>query len=198
MTHRRGAHSVILAAVIVGLIISGCLVWGSSTAMFTATTANPSNSFAAGAVALSDDDTGLALFSVTNLHPGDSGSRCLRVTYTGDIQAIVRFYTTASSYTGTLGPYLTLTIEEGGAGTYANATCSNWTTGTVVYTGLLSAFAATYTNYTTGAYNAGGAWTPTTNGQFKVYRFAYQLSASAPSSMQAASAGIGFTWEAQG
>jgi hypothetical protein len=198
MLCRRGLYSTTVVSVFIGLMLSVGLVVKSSFALFTGTTSNTSNSFAAANVSLSDDDTGSALFTVTGLYPGSSAIRCLRVTYNGDITAVVRFYTTASTYSGTLGPYVTLTIDEGAAGTYADPTCSNWTTGTTVYTGLLSTFASTYTNYSNGAYKAGGAWTPTGSTQAKTYRFTYLVSAAAPNSAQGTSAGIGFTFEAQG
>jgi len=195
---RRTRLSVGLVSALVGLLASGCLVWQSSTAAFGGSTANPTANWAAGTVTVSDDDGGSALFTVAKLDPGDSGTRCLRVTYTGTVATIVRFYTTAGSYSGGLGPYLTLSIDEGDAGTYANTTCSDWTGGTAVYSGPVSAFASTHTTYADGAYKPGGAWSPTAGGQSKVYRFAYQLSATTPDSAQGAGATIGFTWEAQG
>ena len=39
---------------------------------------------AAGAVTLSDDDSGSAMFDLAGMAPGDTASRCIRVTYAGE------------------------------------------------------------------------------------------------------------------
>jgi hypothetical protein len=181
-------------SIAIGMLISAGLVWNSSSATFTATTANPNtNTWSAGSLSLADDDTGTTMFNTPNLKPGDTGTRCLRVTYSGSVASAIKLYTTAASYTGTLGTYIDLTVHEGAAGTYADPTCSNWTTGTQIYTGTMANFNTTHTNYANGV----SAWTPTTNADFKVYKFAYTLQTAAPNASQGTAAGIGFTWEAQ-
>src|SRR4051812_44560547 len=85
---RRGAL-LRKSAVPIGLIASGALVWNASYAAFTATTVNPGNSWSTGSVALSDSQggsssgaTGTALWSgQTNLIPGSTGTKCIKVTY---------------------------------------------------------------------------------------------------------------------
>jgi predicted ribosomally synthesized peptide with SipW-like signal peptide len=94
----------VIALVAVG--ISAALVLTATNAAFTATTTNPGNTFAAGSVALSDDDNGSAMFSTGNLKPGDSETHCILVSYSGTLGAQVRLYGTT---TGTgLGTYLHL------------------------------------------------------------------------------------------
>src|SRR6478609_1530200 len=55
-------------------------VFAASHAAFSATTTNPSNSWSAGQVSLSDDDGNTAMFTVTNAKPSDTGSKCIVVT----------------------------------------------------------------------------------------------------------------------
>ena len=65
---------------------------------FSRTTANPSNSFAAGTVNIADNDGGATL-SLPTMAPGTSGSGCIRVTFNGNLASRVRLY---GSTTGTL------------------------------------------------------------------------------------------------
>jgi hypothetical protein len=197
MNKARARRTVTVVSIVAGLAVSCGLVWSATSAAFTGYSTNPGNTFATGTISLGDDDSNGALFSVSGLAPGDTASRCLRVTYTGNTRSDVRFYTTAATSSGSLGGYLNLVVSEGGAGTYANTTCSDWTTGTQVYSGTFSGFAAAKTDFTSGVYNSSDRWSPVASGQYRVYKFDYTLQLTAPNSTQNTSAGIGFTWEAQ-
>ena len=175
--------------VLLGLLGSAVLIWSSTQAAFSGTTGNSGNSWTAGSVSLSDDDSGSALFSVTGLKPGSTGSKCIEVTYTGNIASSVKLYTTALSYTGALGTYLDFTVELGTGGTYAD--CTGFSAEATLHSTTLAAFASGYTNYGNGV----GSWTPSSNGQKKTYKFTYTLQDN--DSAEGASAGIGFTWESQ-
>jgi hypothetical protein len=177
------------AIAVVGLLGSGLVVWQSSQAAFTATTSNPSNSWAAGTVSLTDDDggnsptTGTAMFSTAvataNLKPGDTGTKCIAVTYGGSFTSVpaVKLYVTNPSGTG-LGTYLDFTVEEGtngqgdfaGCGTFAGSFL--YKSGTPVgSTGTLAYLTSNMTDYSNGV----GTWTPTATGQTKAYRFTYTV-----------------------
>lgn len=185
----RSAAAMVAAAIVTGLLASGAMIWQSSQAAFTAASSSPTNTWNAGTVILDDDDNGVAMFTATNLKPGSTGSKCLAVTYTGTLTANVKLY--ATSVTGTLMPYLDLVVEEGAAGTYAD--CTAFATAATPYTGTLTTFASSHTNYATGVGNFNGATNPTT----KVYRFTWTLKASTPDSVQGGTATATFTWEAQ-
>jgi hypothetical protein len=118
-------QKILLSLVVVGLV-SGALVFGVFSA-FSATTSNPDNAFGAGSVAISDNDSGTALYSVTNREPGDAVSKCIRVTYTGSLQSSVRFYrSTFTAGTG-LDPYVQLKVERADSGTVTDyATCAGF------------------------------------------------------------------------
>lgn len=180
----RGAMVVLL-----GLLGSAALIWSSTQAAFSGTTGNSGNSWDAGSVSLSDDDSNSALFSVTGLKPGSTGSKCIEVTYTGNIASSVKLYTTAASYTGSLGTYLTFTVQLGTGGT--NADCTGFSSEATLHNTTLAAFASGHTNFTNGV----STWTPSTNGQKKTYKFTYTLQDD--DNAEGASAEIGFTWESQ-
>jgi hypothetical protein len=180
----RGAVVVVL-----GLLGSAALIWSSTQAAFSGTTGNSGNSWEAGSVSLSDDDSNFALFSVTGLKPGSTGSKCIEVTYTGDIASSVKLYTTALSGTGTLGPYLDFTVQLGTGGT--NDDCTGFSSEATLHSTTLWDFASDYTNFGNGI----GSWTPSSSGQKKVYKFIYTLQDD--DAAEGASAGIGFTWESQ-
>jgi predicted ribosomally synthesized peptide with SipW-like signal peptide len=99
------------------LVASLLLVSGFSMgtwSAFNAVKTNSGNSFAAGTVLLSDNDSGNAMMSLVSAKPFDSVSACLVVTYTGTLSGTVRLY---GSTTGTgLAQYLNLTITRGTMG----------------------------------------------------------------------------------
>ncbi|GAA3047929.1 hypothetical protein Aglo01_25910 [Actinokineospora globicatena] len=179
------------AVVATGLVASALVIWFSSYAAFTATTTNSGNSFNSGSVSITDDDSNGVLFNVSGLKPGDTGSKCIEVTFTGNVASTVKLYTTAASYTGTLGPYLDFVVRQGTGGTYADCTGFVADGGGPLHNGTLATFASGYTNFGNGI----GSWTPSTNGTKKTFQFTYTLQDN--NSAQSKSAGIGFTWEAQ-
>lgn len=175
------------ATIPVALVASSALVFNASHAAFSANTTNGVNNWTAGSLALVDDDVNVAMFNVTGLKPGSTGSKCINVTYNGDIAAAVKLYGTG--VTGTLGSYLNLTVEEGTGGT--TASCTGFTGGTSIYSGTLAAFGTGKTDFATGI----GSFAPTGSAQSKSYRFTYTLADNNLAQGQTASAT--FKWEAQ-
>jgi hypothetical protein len=181
------------AAALIAVMSSGAMVWQASQAAFSGSTTNPTNSWNAGAVTLSDDDSNAAMFTATGLTPASpSGVKCIKVTYTGDVAAPVKLY--ATSLTGSLGTYLPLTIEMGaaaGAGAFAN--CGAFSVTSTLYSpGTVAGFAGSYTDYSTGLATG---WTPSTNGDYRVFRFTYSVANNNSANGQACTAN--FVWEAQ-
>ncbi len=180
-----------IAAPFAALLLVGFMVMGVSRAAFFDTTTNESNSFAAGTVVLVDDDTGSAMFSVSNMKPGDSSQTCIAVTYNGTVvPADVVEYVSAGDLTGTgLGTYLNLTIERGTGGSFGN--CTGFTAEATDYSGTLAGFAAASTDFASGA----GTWAPAAQGESKVYRITATLQDD--NAAQGLNATVTFTWEAQ-
>jgi hypothetical protein len=179
-----------VGAVLAGLLGSGIFVWQGTNAAFTSTTSNGANNWTAGAVTIADDDSSTAMFNATGLVPGSTGSKCIKVTYSGNVAAAVKLYVSASS--GTLAPYVNLVVQEDTNQTGAFASCSTFA-GTTIYSGTLSAFATASSAFAGGV----GSFAPTTSGQFKVYKFTYTLDAATPNNMQSATCSATFQWESQ-
>jgi hypothetical protein len=124
------SRKLLVSALVVGAL--GSVVSLGVFGLFSATTQNAGNEISTGTVALSDNDSGSALFNITNASPGDSWARCIKVTYNGSLPADVHLYLQGT--TGTLANYLDLTMTQG---TQTGATfpdCTGFTpdaTGTV-------------------------------------------------------------------
>ena len=168
-------------------------------AAFSSTTSNPGNSFAAGSVTLTGNNTASAFYNVTGAKPGDSSTaKCMKVTYTGSLPSTVKLY--RSAFTGGTGldQYVNVTITKGPGGSATD--CSDFpSTGTsAVYSGTLQALGTSFadpnalslTNQTGAAAWASGD------------AVNYKVQATLPSGVSSAAQGLttgthSFTWEAQ-
>jgi hypothetical protein len=120
----RARRTALSVAVPVGLVTSLALTWGATHAAFSATTHNPGNSWETGTVGLANNTKVGAvftpLFSAEDglLKPGSTGSRCIRIDYTGSLEAEIRMYiepdgTGSPAGAEDLDPYLVMSIERG-------------------------------------------------------------------------------------
>jgi len=183
-----------VAGIVLGLLLSGGLVWQASYSAFTATTTNGANSWSAGTVTISSSP-GTAMFTASGLKPGNNGTACVKVTYTGSLAAVVKLYLKNSDLTGTgLGQYLTFQVNEGSGN---NADCSDFVqsvndynpTGMSDTTKTVAGFNTLAHDYSTGL----SSWSATQNGT-KTYEFLWQLQDN--SSAAGLTANATFTWEA--
>ena len=193
--HRPGARAVrlsLLATPLVGLAVAVLFVWQASYAAFSATTSNGTNNWTTGSVVLSNN-TGSAMFNVTNMKPGDSGSRCIIVTSSGTVPSTVKLYGAGLTPTNALSSAMTLTVTQGSGN---NANCTDFApaaTNPSVYNSTLAGFTAT--NYA-GGYST--SWAPTgTATDDRTFRFDWSLPAATGNAAQNSTAGVTFTWEAQ-
>lgn len=160
-------------------------------ATFTSTTAN-SDSFSAGSISLTDNTAGAAMFNVSGLTVGSSGSACIEVQYTGTAPVGVKMYVPASGLSGSLGSYLQFKVEQG-SGTAVN--CSDFVASSTIYNAggsssdTLAAFASSAHDFSTGV----GSWTPAANATMS-YRISYLVLRNSYAS--GATASVTFTWEA--
>ena len=193
-SHKRGPRALIApvtlrvgVSMLAVLFVSVLIVAGSKAA-FSDTTANTGNTWLAGTVILTDDDTGSAKFVVSDMAPLDTVTNCTVATYSGSLlPSNVNLYG-VSGGTG-LDAYLDLTVEEGSGGVFAD--CTGFTPTSTIFTGTLTSFAATHTNFATGA----GAWNPAANPESRTYRFTVTLQDN--NAAQGLNATATFTWEAQ-
>jgi predicted ribosomally synthesized peptide with SipW-like signal peptide len=188
-------RKTLLTLLLVGAI--GAVAGLGTYSAFSATTVNPGNSFAAGTVVISDNDANAAMYTITDAKPNDVVTRCIRVTYTGSLPALVRLYTTTP--VNAFGQYVTLSIDKGTMpiGT-AFPNCTGFTLDAVpnVFSGTLSSFAAAKTNFASGVAANPGAATQWVTNDTLVYRFTLtmqdnQLAVGGSSGIHS------FTWEAQ-
>jgi hypothetical protein len=196
---RRLAKIVSLIAIPAAVAVSGLVVAQASYSAYSATTVNPTNNWATGTVALTDDDTNTAAFSAANLKPGATGTKSLTVTSTGSLASTVKLYATTPTSTKDLASNINLTVSQGSGGSFGS--CTGYTplaTGATVYTGTLDSFGTTATNYSTGL----GTWSPATNpagtaNESRTYQITYTVAANAPDTTQGGTASLGLTFEAQ-
>ena len=180
-----------MGAAAAALLMAALLAVSSSWSAFSATTENTTNDFAAGTVALTDNDAGVALFdTLTNLKPGDGETDCIEVTYSGTLDAQVRLYGSVTAGTG-LEDFLDFTVERG-TGTCAAFTADVmvWDTGT---DGDLGVFLAGATNYATGV----DTWNVTGGAPDDTVPYRITATLQDNNAAQGLASTVTFTWESQ-
>jgi hypothetical protein len=188
-----------LASAGIVVALAGSAVGTQTYAAFSSTTSNGANSFASGTVYLTDNDNTGAVIGLPTAKPGDSSTGCIRVQYTGSLASTVRLY---ASTTGTLAPYLTLTVTRGTDSSPAFKSCSSFTADAtnyigqgagVVFNGLLSAYPATYAaglvDPTSG--------TPATWNLNDAHSYKFVITLNDDNNAQGKNADTTFTWEAR-
>lgn len=171
-------------------LVGGAAGYGAYSA-FGDTTSRGSNSYAGGTVTLSSNSSATPVYALTSKSPGDTGERCVRVTYSGSLAATVTLY--RSGFTGGTGldPYLNLTVVRG-SGTQTD--CSDFTSAATVYSGTLSAFPSAYAGGLSLT-NASGSTTWSQNDAVT-----YRITAVMQNDVRAQGLATGthsFTWEAR-
>ena len=189
---------VLLTLLVLG--ITGSLVAVSALSAFSSTTENSANEFAAGTVNISDNDAGSAMYDVTNQKPGVTVERCIKVTYTGTLNADVKLYT--ASALGSLAPYVNLTITPGTQAVSVFPDCTGFVAdgGGSIFSGTLQGFATAHSGWANGLADNPGSGTEWATGNTVVYRF--QVSVQDTNSANGGSSALttgehAFTWEAR-
>jgi hypothetical protein len=192
----RTSTKVLLTALCVGAL--GSLAAMGVFGAFSSTTTNAGNTITAGTVAIADNDAGAAMYSIANAKPGESVSKCIKVTYTGSLDADVHIYTTSTI--GSLGQYVDLTITPGTQATSTFPGCTGFTpdSGGALYTGTLQNFGSTKNNYANGVVDNPGSGSKWATNESVVYQVTATLQSSAPDAAQGLTTGAHtFTWEAR-
>ena len=204
-TVRFRAAAVRTTMVLLAILLASFSILTTSRAVFTDTTDNTGNDFAAGTVTIIDDDSGSVMFNIGNLAPGDSFDNCIEVTYTGTLDADVRLYgaNLATTTALNLAPELNLIVEEGTGGGFVatelggnEGDCTGFVLSSTLTIGAetVDSFATSYTNFATGL----SSWAPLgSSSDVRTYRFVVTLDAGATDAYQGMDAQIDFVWEAQ-
>ena len=184
----------VAAAGFSGLLIATLMVLGVSRALFTNPTSNDANAWTSGSVvlvnqnALTDggtptfDESGAAMFTITDTVPGGTNTVCFQVIYEGSVNAdiLLDSVTITGLDQNSISGQLDLTIDR-----HTSATCVDGTPATVA-SGTLIAPGITET-----------AWQPATPGvdESRYYEITVTLNSAAPNSVQNSSAtGVEFEW----
>ncbi len=186
MTRTSKIQAVV--AVVLALALTSVMVLRTTSAAFTDTTDNASNSWDAGSVTLTDNDSGSALFSATGLVPGDSSTGCIEVTYGGSLtlSTAADLYAAVTETTvggNGLGDDLDVVVERGAA----TDTCALMVTPTTVYSGTLAAFNTLGSPLATG-------WTPGSGDTMRPFKFTVTLGNDTANDAQGEGADATFTW----
>ena len=188
---------ILRTLVVLGVL--ACIAGAGVFSAFSSQTDNPGNVVTAGTVTLADNDGGTALYAIAAAKPGDSQTSCIKVTYTGSLNASVKIYT--PSTIGELGPFVNLKIEPGTQTSPSFPSCTAFTpdSGGALYEGTLAAFATEHNSFANGITdNPGTVATKWVTNDAVVYRVTATLSASAPDSAQGKTTGTHIIrWEAQ-
>jgi hypothetical protein len=171
-------------------VLVAMLVVTSSRAAFVAQTGNIANQVTSAAIDLADNDAGAAMFqNVTGLMPGTNVDRCIDVTYTGTVDPVaVRLYAPAAP-TGSLAPYLDLTVDIGADTADPFATCTSFVSTGTVYSGTLDGFTTAHGGYATGV----TTWDPAGSPETRTFRF--RLSVQNDAAAEGLTTTFGFSWE---
>lgn len=144
---RRVPRRVLLALSALAVFLCAA---SAAYAVFSVTTGNSANSLSAGTVALSDNDSGTALLSLSNAGTGVSDTGCITVTSTGSLDSDVRLYGTTS---GAARDHLTLTVTRGTDPSPSYDSCTGFTADArdyygngngVIWKGKLTRFPSTF------------------------------------------------------
>jgi hypothetical protein len=186
------------------------MVWQGSNAAFSSKTHNDGNNWATGSVGLTND-AGEAMFSVKDVVPDQTGSKCIVVTSNSSVPGVVKLYAGELAANG-LEPYIKLTVQQGSGGTFDNcagAAAAGGNPAIPAFTGLLPLEATQtladligtpHTSYGTGIL----PWTTagTEAGESRTYKFSWvfdtgTLSQAGIDALQGKSVSINFHWELQ-
>jgi hypothetical protein len=173
------------------LLLAAAAVVGSG-ADFTASSANPSNTFAAGTMSILNSKEGTAVLSATNLRPGNSAAGTVDISNSGSLSGAFTLSRTAPVDSDTGNPLsgkLNLTIVDCGA--YVGATPPTCGDGNDVtkYTGGTVAQMGTTGHLVSGL----GTFAA---GEKHTYQFTVVLDTSADNNYQGDTSSVRFDWNA--
>lgn len=181
----------------VAVVIAGALVWQASYAAFSGQTRNSGNEWSTGSVALTDDDSGSARFSVTDMVPGDTATKCITVTADASVPGTVKGYAVNPKVDNqTLADAVTFTVRSGTGGSFAS--CEGFTAAETVIPESTLLDLSAINNYDKGV----GGWAVTEGTQSRTYEISWDfdtadLTQAQIDSLQGDVVGIDFQWELQ-
>jgi hypothetical protein len=193
----RAARIAVASATPIAVVAAAALIFQSSNAAFTGSTRNSGNNWSTGAVALTDDDAGSARFQVDNMVPGDTDSRCIKVTANSSVPGTVKGYAVnpVLSVHG-LENYVKVKIEAGTGGGFGS--CNGFASEETVVDGVTLAQFATVDDYD----SAIGGWDVPAGTHSRTYRLTWNfdttgLTQNQVDQLQGDKTGVDMQWELQ-
>jgi hypothetical protein len=200
------------------VLVVGGLVWDASAAVFTASTANPGNSWVTGSVSVTDDQGGSAVLRLAGVVPdaatevlappatgawagsgaASGGSACIKVTYSGSEPADVRLYATLENAgaDGGLGPFLLFDVDTGaGPSAGTDVACAGYTSHSYLFGS--AANPDLRLGDLPASYDAGLAWDGAGSGDTRWYRLSWLMPRSTGNEAQDERVEATFVWEAR-
>jgi len=184
-------RKLLLSLLIVGVL--GSLATVATWSAFSDTTANSANSFDAGSVALSDNDSGAFMYQVTGAKPGVNTVKCITVSYSGSLDADVKLYTTTTTIPSA-AQNINLTIDKGTATGATFPGCGVFSSEATIYTGSLYDFQQNKNSYANSVSAYPGSTTKWATGNSLVYRFTVSVTDAGNG---VSSGAHQFTWDAR-
>jgi predicted ribosomally synthesized peptide with SipW-like signal peptide len=191
MKRKETKRKLLLSLLIVGIL--GSLASLATWSAFSDTTANSANSFDAGSVTLTDNDSGAFMYQVTGAKPGVTTVKCITVSYSGNLDADVKLYTTTTTIPSA-AQNINLTIEKGTAVGATFPGCGTYTSQATIYNGNLYDFQQNKGSYANGVSAYPASATKWVTGDSLVYRFTVSVSDAGNG---VSSGAHQFTWEAR-
>lgn len=156
-----------------------------SGASFTAQTANPSNTFTAGTLSMSNSLDGAAILTAANLKPGDTTTGTVDIANTGSVSGVFSLSRSALTDSDNVNPMSQkLNVVAKDCGSFASGTPSCDAGDPNVYTGTLAAMTG---SSALGSYGAG---------EKHRFQFAVTFDTSADNAYQGDSSTATFQWNA--
>lgn len=197
----RRAQKVMAAATTpIAVVAAAAMIYQASYAAFTGQTRNSGNEWATGSVKLTDDDNGQARFRVADMLPGQTDTKCIKVTADASVPSTVKGFAInpVTSVQG-LENKILITIESGTGGSFANCTgfvpLNDGSNGVIVADAPLTLVAQKNTFET-----ALGGWDVDPGVQTRTYRISWEFNTTGMTQaqidqMQGAKTGIDIQWE---
>jgi hypothetical protein len=186
--HLSAQHSRVAAwiAVPVAVVLSGTVIATASYAAFSDTTENTGNTWASGKVEISDDRAGAALFTASDIAPGQTDAKCITVESNSTVDSTVKMYTKDSTTPNPLSDQLQMTVTTAATGTACDDVQS-----TPDFSGSLSDLMQ-QTDHGSGI----GSWDTGTTTSSRVVKIGWRLPDTADNTAQDSAAQTTFVWEA--
>lgn len=188
---------IVTAATPVAMLAAAALIWQSSNAAFSGTTRNSGNNWATGAVSITDDDSGSARFQVETMTPGDTDTKCIKVTTNSSVPGTVKGYAVNPvTSPQDLEDYIWVTVRYGDGGGFGS--CDGFTSLGTSIPHLNLTTLATFNSYE----SAVGGWDVAAGTHSRTYEITWHfdttgLTQSQIDQLQGAKTGIDFQWELQ-